>query len=149
VGEFQWSSAEFWRVVLALAILLTVSLTVAVPLCTTLCCTRSWKWWLGAESNRRHKDFQSSALPTELPSQRMRKRQMEIVSESSKPAVIHHCVRHITLAVKSKASRFVLLFETDIFTATKLHLPDKLKAVVVYFTMDACNSSDKPIQITR
>ena len=26
-------------------------------------------WWLGAELNRRHKDFQSSALPTELPSQ--------------------------------------------------------------------------------
>ena len=25
-------------------------------------------WWLGTESNRRHKDFQSSALPTELPS---------------------------------------------------------------------------------
>ena len=24
--------------------------------------------WLRAESNRRHKDFQSSALPTELPS---------------------------------------------------------------------------------
>src|SRR5438034_8970055 len=24
--------------------------------------------WLGAESNRRHEDFQSSALPTELPS---------------------------------------------------------------------------------
>src|ERR1035437_1299202 len=28
-----------------------------------------WRWWLGAELNRRHKDFQSSALPTELPSQ--------------------------------------------------------------------------------
>jgi hypothetical protein len=28
------------------------------------------KWWLGAELNRRHKDFQSSALPTELPSRR-------------------------------------------------------------------------------
>jgi hypothetical protein len=26
------------------------------------------KKWLGAESNRRHEDFQSSALPTELPS---------------------------------------------------------------------------------
>src|SRR5258708_5866875 len=27
-------------------------------------------WWLEAESNRRHKDFQSSALPTELSSLR-------------------------------------------------------------------------------
>ena len=26
------------------------------------------KWWLGTDSNRRHKDFQSYALPTELPS---------------------------------------------------------------------------------
>jgi hypothetical protein len=41
--------------------------------------TRAWEalvlplnytrtWWLGTESNRRHEDFQSSALPTELPS---------------------------------------------------------------------------------
>src|ERR1051325_7152133 len=28
------------------------------------------KWWLGPELNRRHADFQSAALPTELPSQR-------------------------------------------------------------------------------
>src|SRR5690625_3251829 len=27
------------------------------------------KWWLETESNRRHKDFQSFALPTELSSQ--------------------------------------------------------------------------------
>jgi hypothetical protein len=27
--------------------------------------------WLGAESNRRHADFQSAALPTELPSRKI------------------------------------------------------------------------------
>src|SRR6478672_3951688 len=26
-----------------------------------------WEWWPGTESNRRHGDFQSPALPTELP----------------------------------------------------------------------------------
>ena len=31
--------------------------------------------WLGAESNRRHEDFQSSALPTELPSRRAASRE--------------------------------------------------------------------------
>ena len=30
---------------------------------------RSKRWWLRAESNHRHEDFQSSALPTELQSQ--------------------------------------------------------------------------------
>jgi hypothetical protein len=28
-------------------------------------------WWEGTESNRRHTDFQSVALPTELPSHRV------------------------------------------------------------------------------
>ena len=31
-------------------------------------------WCLGAESNHRHEDFQSSALPTELPRQNWRRR---------------------------------------------------------------------------
>jgi hypothetical protein len=30
-------------------------------------------WWLETESNRRHEDFQSSALPTELSSQKFLK----------------------------------------------------------------------------
>ena len=30
----------------------------------------NFKWWRKAESNRRHKDFQSFALPTELSSQK-------------------------------------------------------------------------------
>ena len=30
--------------------------------------------WLGAESNRRHVDFQSTALPTELPSREINDR---------------------------------------------------------------------------
>jgi hypothetical protein len=37
--------------------------------------------WLGAESNRRHEDFQSSALPTELPSpRRVRARKARVVT---------------------------------------------------------------------
>lgn len=30
------------------------------------------KWWLEAESNHRHGDFQSPALPTELSSQTLK-----------------------------------------------------------------------------
>ncbi len=37
------------------------------------------RWWRGAESNRRHKDFQSFALPTELPSH-LKERLLNLVS---------------------------------------------------------------------
>src|SRR5437016_6657172 len=48
--------------------------------------------WLGAESNRRHEDFQSSALPTELPSRialplsRCIERRMLIKAENAQPS---------------------------------------------------------------
>jgi hypothetical protein len=38
------------------------------------------KWWLGTELNRRHTDFQSAALPTELPSQSSFKRRYRYFS---------------------------------------------------------------------
>lgn len=34
------------------------------------------EWWLGTESNRRHADFQSAALPTELPSRLAKKAEL-------------------------------------------------------------------------
>ena len=34
------------------------------------------KWWLEPESNRRHEDFQSSALPTELSSPKAKGRRL-------------------------------------------------------------------------
>src|SRR5215471_21776466 len=37
------------------------------------CFTVENRLWLGAESNRRHVDFQSTALPTELPSRDWRR----------------------------------------------------------------------------
>ncbi len=37
-------------------------------LCEKICVCYDEKWWLPAELNHRHKDFQSSALPTELGS---------------------------------------------------------------------------------
>src|SRR5207244_7316609 len=38
----------------------------------------SLKKWLGAESNRRHVDFQSTALPTELPSRKGRRSRVRV-----------------------------------------------------------------------
>ncbi len=54
------------------------------------------EWWLGAELNRRHKDFQSSALPTELPSHTIVNNDNFAISEclilSLHPTVVSHIV---------------------------------------------------------
>ena len=39
--------------------------------------------WLGAESNRRHVDFQSTALPTELPSLLPMKNETKLLSTAT------------------------------------------------------------------
>jgi hypothetical protein len=62
-GGFQIKTITFTNIKLRRFFLLSI---VFHPLFIRICC--ALKWWLGAESNRRHKDFQSSALPTELPS---------------------------------------------------------------------------------
>jgi hypothetical protein len=51
------------------------------------------KWWLGTESNRRHEDFQSSALPTELPSLTLKKKMAELTG--FEPAVSCVTGRHV------------------------------------------------------
>ena len=45
-------------------------------------------WWPGAESNCRHADFQSAALPTELPGQPARALQLSQVAHYSKTSSI-------------------------------------------------------------
>jgi hypothetical protein len=54
--------------------------------------------WLGAESNRRHEDFQSSALPTELPSRMKRGREYERASGPRKRKLDHLALQLATLA---------------------------------------------------
>jgi hypothetical protein len=50
-------------------------------------CGRRWmmKWWPGRELNPRHADFQSAALPTELPGRkeaRIKQAQWSIVNDT-------------------------------------------------------------------
>jgi hypothetical protein len=58
----------------------------------------SKKLWLGAESNRRHEDFQSSALPTELPSRMKRGREYERASGPRKRKLDHLLITCCTAA---------------------------------------------------
>jgi hypothetical protein len=58
VGEFQWSTAEFWRIVFAQPVLLTIPLTVAIPPCVTSSPFRTYGWRRGSESNGAFTDCQ-------------------------------------------------------------------------------------------
>ena len=49
-------------------------------------CSEIQEWWPGTELNRRHKDFQSSALPTELPGRLLRDLRKDCVVFEGSPA---------------------------------------------------------------
>ena len=48
-------------------------------------------WWAGAELNRRHEDFQSSALPTELPARRSQTLGLNAVRSQLLPVSTRFC----------------------------------------------------------
>ena len=56
----------------------------------------------------------------------IRRRQMEIVSEGSKPAAIR-CCANIIARCKVNGNPVRPAFETHVFTTAKLRLPDKVK----------------------
>ena len=49
-----------------------------------------FKWWLGPGSNQRHTDFQSVALPTELPSQMAVPTRLELAISSVTDWHVNH-----------------------------------------------------------
>ena len=66
-------------------------------------CSKSFfVWWPGAESNCRHADFQSAALPTELPG---REKDCSTVREA-----LSFCVRVSAFTVKIVAMAWMLAF---------------------------------------
>ena len=50
----------------------------------------NFKWWLGPGSNQRHTDFQSVALPTELPSQMAVPTRLELAISSVTDWHVNH-----------------------------------------------------------
>jgi hypothetical protein len=60
-------------------------------------------WWPGTELNRRHKDFQSSALPTELPglcaAESLREAQWKVIVRSGVESSCRTCKRALGSAL--------------------------------------------------
>src|SRR6185369_6764962 len=74
------------------------------------------KWWLGRELNPRHKDFQSSALPTELPSRLMKSQYYTRSGLRESDQSIHNSrhaslPNHTTLATKEVASQYAYVWK--------------------------------------
>ena len=94
--------------------------------------------WLGAESNRRHVDFQSTALPTELPSRKdahlSRKRQ------APQPTILNLPLR--TQRSPSKESIKTSAFSAN--SAVKLKRPRQLHRAPQQFQILVPRNFNRP-----
>jgi hypothetical protein len=65
-----------------------------------------WEWWLDPELNWGHKDFQSSALPTELSSQTMNNRENRASLLNSQTPTKRSQKQRARFAVRGQEARF-------------------------------------------
>src|SRR5436309_14786978 len=64
--------------------------------------------WLGPESNRRHVDFQSTDLPTELPSRcepSLEQKIQRAQTRSESPRQVHRAMQHFQIALPRNFNR--------------------------------------------